>query len=179
MRQILFKIALLISLNSFVGCAVEHSFTVTPVNVMPKGKTKAVRKYSTTLIAGAKHTRNVVEVYDIGATVDADGDLVGKHQLFRVVESSRWVLASKVKSPPFPVATPDHQERVPKKERVENNAKAVPQASPGSTDLNNALAGQQPQQDGTSVIPDDITKASPAEQQALQDFSNVKPAATP
>jgi hypothetical protein len=174
------KIALLISIVSLSGCAVEHSFTVTPVKEVPKGKTKVVKKYVAMVADGAKRSRNVIEVYDIGATVNADGDLVGKHQLYRVVESSRWVLASHVKSPDIPaprLPSPVEPERKEKAPSTPNTA------SQPNMDVSNsnALARQQanPSVDQPSVIPDDITKASPAERQALQDFGNVQTTPAP
>jgi hypothetical protein len=181
MLRITLKTALLILIGNLAGCAVEHSVTLVPIKSMPKGKAQSKRKYNVVMVTGARRTRNIIEVYDIGSTVNDSGDLVGQHQLFRVVESSHWVLASKVKTPilPIPAPTPParHSEPDSRKETAENPLKPGPQTP---IDNNNALAGGQQQPDSSSVIPDNPALATPEERQALTDFNNANPAnATP
>lgn len=89
------KARLVILVSSLaLGCAEQREYTFTEIKSVPKTSKKVVSKSKTKAVVNkdGKRTDNQILVYDVGTTIDGNGDLVGPHKVYRVVETSHWIL---------------------------------------------------------------------------------------
>lgn len=172
----------------FVGCTVQHEYTITPIKDFPKAENKkVVKKYVASVITTTdssgrvalnskpKRSPNMIEVYSIGPTVDEEGDLVGPHKLYRVVETSKWMFSqphkSENKSLPTPIK-PIKSTESDHPSQVSNDSKKAPEeAKTTAIDDRNAKA----------EAPPDVTPTPDTEMQSAIDkaFSIGTPKPTP
>lgn len=87
------KVALILVSSLMMGCASQTEYTFTEIKVVPKTAKKAtVKPKSVSITTDGKRTDNKIVVYAVGTTVNEAGDLVGPHKVYRVVETSHWIL---------------------------------------------------------------------------------------
>jgi hypothetical protein len=167
--------ALLVLLVSSLalGCAEQREYTFTEIKAVPKTakKTTVKSKHVTVVGKDGKRTDNQIVIYDVGTTVNSEGDLVGPHKVYRVVETSHWILGKpKIVQPKtFVKDTPkDEPDKVtvkeePKKDQAADLQTAVAtQADPTPVD-----AIRQQIQDGMAFP----TPTPDADQEALRQFT--------
>ncbi len=139
------------------------TLTITPIKSLPKSdQKKVVRRFVANVDAtdssgrrmagGLIRTPKIVEVYDVGTTINAEGDLVGPHQLYRVVETETWAPPLKKRD----LNTPAEDKPVPykgKEKRTQITQASNPKPVDPPVDQRNATA--EPAAEG---IPLDIQK---------------------
>lgn len=142
---------LLSSSLSLMGCmTTKKEYTFIPIKALPKTAIAKGpdRHFAASTVmkdsSGQKivnRTMKLYKVYEVGTTEDANGDLVGPHQLYRVVETETWASPLKKYVPPKEIQEdkPKHREA-----SVTRKQEATPLPTATPIDQRNALAGPAP-----------------------------------
>jgi hypothetical protein len=183
----------LILISTLAGCAQQQTktreITVVKLDKLPASAKKKgpTQKFTAQVnLTPGKLKPRMVEIYDIGPTVDSNGNLVGEHKYYKVVETERWTYIPHTPAtfPAFKQGKPKVQEAdaVDQAKRVMEELKAAtaqarsqipavqPVANPGPG--GNATAeAPLPQTEGLSPVQSEVdTALSPERQQALKTF---------
>jgi hypothetical protein len=162
-------LALLVS-SLALGCAEQREYTFTEIKAVPKTAKKITVKSKHMTVVGkdGKRTDNQIVIYDVGTTVNSEGDLVGPHKVYRVVETSHWIIGKpKIVQPKtFVKDTPkDEPDKIVKEESKKDQAADLQTAV--ASDPTPIDAIRQQIQDGMAFP----TPTPDADQEALRQFT--------
>ncbi len=85
------------------ACTSTTTYTVTPLKSAPKGIDKVHKAASkkSTVTYGPQRTNALVQIIDIGPTIDGEGNLVGPHKYYKIVKTETWTLGKSKEAPTF------------------------------------------------------------------------------
>jgi hypothetical protein len=172
------KALLVILVSSLaLGCAQERQFTLIEIKGgVPKSAKKTVKSKPVAVVGkDGKRTDSQFVVYDVGQTINENGDLVGPHKVYRLVETSRWILGKpKMISPKTFVSTPTDEI----KKAVEEAKEAARKAEAAEIAISNKTQvdpNQGRQADNGAPALPDFPSPSPspdANKEAFQKFTH-------